>query len=338
MAVNYTIPDHLLDQLYHPDNPSPNSDVFTQNKFQRLPIPVLSLDNVTSWTSDCLQDVQKQIDAIEIAGIGVEGLQNQFLYYSADNVLGAVSLQDMLNRLDPLDFDGSNISDATIYGKSIRDQTIKGRNILDLTILDKQIGNVSGAKIIPRSTPISCLAPPQNASVLCGTTANRGSWYEEPLNPGQVISKKANDFGSKAMDLSDVWDNSAKTFDGGRLDPTSIDGSIAMMSNKTPLATMKSAGGINSLVCGNKTDNKFTEITINDLEVISVTSNGIAPTSQKVSTLLNNEGDGVLKGSKLKDKTVPVSTIIEPVTSFAWAKIDGNGNIKTAVCREVFYY
>lgn len=328
MGVNYTIPDHLLDQLYVATNSSPNSDVFTQNKLQRLPIPVLGLDNITSWLSDCLQDAQKQINQIEVQGIGVQGNQNQFLYFSADNVLGAINLQDMLNALGALVFDGSNISAGTIYGKSIRNQTITGENIKNLTLEDAQINNVSGIKILVGSMPFSRLVAPKSASVLGGTTTTN-LWYEVSVGNYQIVTKLPQNGGTSAVGLDTIFNNTPGTpFNGSKLTPASINGAIAITSNSTPLGVMKSAGTATSVVCGRTTDQKFVEVNLNALQVISVLSNGTTPSAMNLSTVFNNEAGTPYNGSQLTDGSVPYTKLApNPVTAFAWARVDGSGNV-----------
>lgn len=210
MGVNYTIPDHLLDQLYVATNSSPNSDVFTQNKLQRLPIPVLGLDNITSWVSDCLQDAQNQINRIQIEGIGVQGNQNQFLYFSADNVLGAINLQDMLNALGALVFNGSNISAGTIYGTSLRKNTLKKDNyglqsieteaIKDLSVTNAKIAN--GTVQLPkmRSSGHSCF--------VIGDDANY-AYKELPVAANYYVPTRiANATLPSMQPISVVWNSS----------------------------------------------------------------------------------------------------------------------------------
>jgi len=330
--VIYTIPDHLLDLAYQAWYGSPNSDLFTRNQLQRKPIPPLGLDNLALWTSDALQDLSETLAGINREKIGVEGQKLELLYFSDDEgTLQAISLQDLINSLlVPLALDGSNIGEETIYGASLRKNTLKKDHYGLQSIETEAIKDlaVTAAKLAG-SIPFSKFVKPTTASVIGGTTTNGGSWYEETVGDYQVVSKKPGNNGTKSVDLSYLWDHVPDTFDGGKLDPASIDGSIAMMSNKTPLATMKSAGTAASVICGRTTDQKFTEVALGNLQVISKVTNGTSPSAVNLSTIFNNEGGTPYNGSQLTDGSVPPSKLApDPSRSFAWGNIKGDGSIK----------
>jgi hypothetical protein len=311
--VIYTIPDHLLDLAYQAWYGSPNSDLFTRNQLQRKPIPPLGLDNLALWTSDALQDLNETIAGINREKIGVEGQKLELLYFSDDEgTLQAISLQDLINSLlAPLALDGSNIGQETIYGASLRKNTLKKDNYGLQSIEVDAIKDlaVTAAKLAG-DVPFSKFVKPQTASLIGGTTTNGGSWYEVTVANYQIVTKKPQNNGVTAVPLSEIWNSAPDlTFDGAKIAAASIDGSSAMKGNSTPLSTMKSTGTAASVICGRTTDQKFTEVALGNLQVISKVTNGTSPSAVNLSTIFNNEGGTPYNGSQLKDGSVPQKKI-----------------------------
>jgi len=325
--VNKLIPDHLLDALYQATNISPNNNVFTQNQLARLPIPVLGLDNIISWTSDCLQDTQNQINSIIAGQFGPNGNTNQFLVYTEPNVLGAVSLQDMLTTLGALNFDGSKINTGTIYGQSIR----------PLSIADQQIGNVSGVKVLPATIALSKLSlPTDQACIIGSTTTNGGSVYYQSLSPWLVATGRATDNGISAQTLDVIWANTANTFTGAKITPNTITGvqiapntitGVQIAPGSVPLSDLQSSGYL-GVVCSSNNNYAYQEVSLGALQVITRTTGASSLTAQNLSTIFNNEDGHPYDGSQLQDGSVPPSKLApDPTRAFAWGKIDGRGNV-----------
>lgn len=327
---NLTIPDYLLTRKYDPENDSPNSDVFSQNNQARQPIPVLGLDNTLAWCSDVFQDFKTQIDAIVVDQIGVNGTAGQLLAFVNDDVLGAVNLQDALTALGAPIIDGSNITINTIYGNSIRNSSIPTNKLIDGCATTPKIadGAITPPKIPANSIPFTKFVVPQNAAVIGGTTTNGGSWYEVAVGNYQIATKKPQNNGVTAVSLAEIWSGTNGTFDGAKITPESIDGSIAMQSNSTPLGTMKSAGTTTSVVCGRTTDQKFVEVTLGNLQVITKTTNATSPSAQNLSTVFNNEAGTPYNGSQLTDGSIPPSKLApDPTRVFAWARVLEDGTV-----------
>lgn len=332
---NLTIPDYLLTRKYDPENDSPNSDVFSQNNQARQPIPVLGLDNTLSWCSDVFQDFKTQIDAIVVDQIGVNGTAGQLLAFVNDDVLGAVNLQDALTALGAPIIDGSNIILNTIYGNSIRNASITPIKLIDGCATTPKIadGAITPPKIPANSIPFTKFVVPQNAAVIGGTTTNGGSWYEVAVGNYQIATKKPQNNGVTAVSLVEVWSGTVGTFDGAKITPESIDGSIAMQSNSTPLGTMKSAGTTTSVVCGRTTDQKFVEVTLGNLQVITKTTNATSPSAQNLSTVFNNEAGTPYDGSQLQNNSTPITKLQNAgqVAPFSMGYVLGNGTIQKSL-------
>lgn len=227
----------------------------------------------------------------------------------------------------------AKIAANAIVNALLGDASVTPPKLANNSVTDPKIASMNGSKIIAGSLPLNKLLTPASASVIGGTTTNGGSWYELTLGNWQIATKKPQNNGVTAVSLAEVWSGTNGTFDGAKITPESIDGSIAMQSNSTPLGTMKSAGTTTSVVCGRTTDQKFVEVTLGNLQVITKTTNATSPSAQNLSTVFNNEAGTPYNGSQLQNNSTPITKLQNAgqVAPFAMGYVLGNGTIQKSL-------
>jgi len=289
------------------------------------------LDYIIDSMDILSQDIQDVQAGVIIGGddpdnanklLTTDGNNTGWTFINANNVQdGAISTAKI----------GANAIVTALLG----DGSVTAPKLANNSVTDPKIlpNSISGSKITTGSLSLNKFSIPASAAVIGGTTTNGGSWYELTLGNYQIATKKPQNNGVTAVSLDEAWSGTVGTFDGAKITPDSIDGSIAMQSNSTPLGTMKSAGTTTSVVCGRTTDQKFVEVTLGNLQVITKTTNATSPSAQNLSAVFNNEAGTPYDGSQLQNNSTPITKLQNAgqVAPFAMAYVLGNGTIQKSL-------
>jgi|GEM_PF-2237381 len=229
-----------------------------------------------------------------------------------------------------------HIQDQAITTPKIQVQAVGTNQIAQGAVLSGNIGvgAIIGNNIANYTIPLLKLSLPNaQACIIGSTTANGGSVYYQTLSPWLVPTGRPQDYGVTGQTLDVIWANTAGTFDGSKITPASINGASAIISNSTPLGVMKSAGTATSVVCGRMTDQKFTEINLGDLQVISKYTNATTPSAMNLSTIFNNEAGMPYNGSQITAGSLPVTALQNAgqVAPFSMAYVLQNGTIQKSL-------
>lgn len=298
----------------------------------RLSAPVIAklFDSNFNYAIDALNKLENDVQGVVLGGIpGADDPLNtsKFLTTDGNNTNWSFVLSQNIQDAAIIT---SKIAPAAVVTDSLDDGVVTTPKIEGSAVTTPKIadGAITPPKIPANSIPFTKFVVPQNAAVIGGTTTNGGSWYEVAVGNYQIATKKPQNNGVTAVSLAEIWSGTNGTFDGAKITPESIDGSIAMQSNSTPLGTMKSAGTTTSVVCGRTTDQKFVEVTLGNLQVITKTTNATSPSAQNLSTVFNNEAGTPYDGSQLTDGSIPPSKLApDPTRVFAWARVLGDGTV-----------
>jgi len=236
-------------------------------------------------------------------------------FFNLNSVDGSLVLQEASvpqNALGVGSVGTLQIIDANITLSKMAIDSISNANVIDNTLLLPKM----------RSTGHSCF--------LVGSDANY-NYAEITYNTnGSDLWKIPTQIAQKATpSLQNIWDifNIAPNtpFNGAQIALNTITGAqIAPLS--VPTTDLKS-NGYAAVVCANRTDYSFAEVQVGPLQVVSRGSNSNALSAFNLSDIFNNEAGTPYKGSQLQDGSVSKTKILEPVTTFAWARVDGDGNI-----------
>jgi hypothetical protein len=223
-----------------------------------------------------------------------------------------------------------NVTTAKIQIQAVGTDQIHGDSITETKLVD---GAVTNDKIANNTIRLKKLYSSGYSCLVIGDNANY-TYTELPVATNYYVPTRiVNETKPSMQPLSVVWNNSADGFSGNKILADSIDGSSAIKSNSTPLSTMKSTGTTSSVICGRTTDQKFTEVTLGNLQVITKTTNATSPSAQNLSTIFNNEGGTPYDGSQLSQNSIPANRLLNSgqITPFAMGYVLGNGNIQKQI-------
>lgn len=296
-------------------------------------------------TSEMLDaDLDYIIDSMDILSQDIQDVQAGVIVGSDDPANANKLLTTDGNNTGWTFINANNIQDGAISTAKIGanaivtallgDGSVTTPKLANISVTDPKIVSMNGSKITAGSLPLNKFSTPASAAVIGGTTTNGGSWYELTLGNYQIATKKPQNNGVTAVSLAEIWENSDdSTFNGAKIVANSIDGSVALISNSTPLGTMKSTGTATSVVCGRTTDQQFREITLGNLQVITKTTGATTPSAQNLSTIFNNEAGTPYNGSQLQDDSTPITKLQNAgqIAPFSMAYVLGNGTIQKSL-------
>jgi hypothetical protein len=160
-----------------------------------------------------------------------------------------------------------HLQKEAVTSLKIAPQAVGTLQIEDGSVTDAKIAlnSLYGSKIVKGSLPIIKLATPLSSSVIASTTDNLGSWYELALENYQIASKKKDSNAITALSLDVIWNNTAgSNFEGGKIKPASLDGSVLKANQSVPLASLRS-GGYAGVMCANDENYTYEDVQLKSL-------------------------------------------------------------------------